>query len=109
MWLFTKQGFYSVVAKSGEEWHVRARAKKDLENLNRVAGTKHKIHRSENADYRWRIVVRDGAEAKAMIKALVDDIDYSNFKSACAAVPSWRGRLPALHRVWADMAETQDS
>ena len=30
MWLFTKQGFYSIVSKGERKFHVRARAKKDL-------------------------------------------------------------------------------
>ena len=33
MWLMTKHGFYSIVQKKQGEFHVRARVRKDLENL----------------------------------------------------------------------------
>jgi sarcosine oxidase gamma subunit len=99
MWLFTKQGFYSVVAKSEGEWHVRARTRKDLENLNRLAGTKHPIHRSDGADYRWRIVL-PGEEARALIAKLAADIDYANFKGVVARTPDQRDKLSILHEIW---------
>ena len=96
MWLFMKQGFYSIVRKDGDEWHIRARARKDLENLNRLAGTDHAIHRAEKADYRWRIVV-PGTEARALVARLADDIDYPNFKSAVAQTPGQEDKLGILH------------
>ena len=33
MWLMTKHGFYSIVQKQPGEFHIRARVRKDLENL----------------------------------------------------------------------------
>jgi hypothetical protein len=33
MWLFTKHGFYSIVHKPKEGWHVRARRRSDLEAI----------------------------------------------------------------------------
>jgi len=33
MWLMTKHGFYSIVQKNPGEFHIRARVRKDLENL----------------------------------------------------------------------------
>ncbi len=106
MWLFTKQGFYSIVRKDGGEWHVRARARKDLENLNRLAGTDHAIHRSEEADYRWRMVV-PGAEAQRLVGRLADDIDYSNFKSAVARTPGQEDKVGILHEIWSLMHHYQ--
>lgn len=99
MWLFTKQGFYSIVRKEDDEWHVRARARSDLENLNRLAGTGHAIHRSEGADYRWRMVV-PGAEARALVGRLAEDIDYANFKGAVARMPGQADKLGILHEIW---------
>ena len=99
MWLFTKQGFYSIVRKADGLWHVRARARKDLENLNRLAGTDHAIHRSADADYRWRLVV-PGAEARALIGKLADDIDYANFKGVVARTPGQADKLGILHEIW---------
>lgn len=107
MWLFTKRGFYSIISKGEDEWHVRARAEKDLEALNEVAGTDYKIHRSEDADYRWRMVI-PGAEAKKLIAALAEDIDYSNFKGVIAKTPAQRDKLDILHRIWAEMYAYQE-
>lgn len=102
MWLFTKHGFYSVVAKDGGQWHVRARARKDLENLNRLAGTAHAIHRSADADYRWRMVV-PAAEARSLLGKLAEDIDYANFKAAVARTPDQADKLGILHEIWSLM------
>lgn len=107
MWLFTKCGFYSIVRKSADEWHVRARAKKDLENLVALVGGKHKIHRSADADYLWRIVC-GGAEAKKMIARLADDIDYANFKEAVGATLDQADKLTAYHEIWGVMRYYQD-
>jgi hypothetical protein len=99
MWLFTKQGFYSVVCKGENEWHVRARARRDLENLNRLAGTEWTIHRSGGADYRWRMVV-PGEAARALLARLAADIDYANFKGVVARTPDQRDKLGILHEIW---------
>ena len=106
MWLFTKQGFYSIVRKGDGRWHIRARARKDLENLNRLAGTDHAIHRSDGADYRWRLVV-PGAEAQALIAQLAADIDYPNFKEAVAQTPGQEDKLGILHEIWSLMDRYQ--
>ena len=106
MWLFTKSGFYSIVRKGADEWHVRARAKKDLENLAALVGEKHRIHCSSLADYRWRIVCR-AAAARRMIDALAADIDYSNFKAAVGATPDQADKLPAYHEIWGIMFDYQ--
>ena len=106
MWLFTKQGFYSIVSKGDDQWHVRARARKDLENLNRLAGTDHAIHRSNDADYRWRLVM-PGAEARALIGKLAEDIDYSNFKGVVARTPGQEDKLGILHEIWSLMYRYQ--
>ena len=107
MWLFTKSGFYSIVRKDNGEWHVRSRAKKDLENLVALSGKKHWIHRSPNADYRWRIVCR-GLEARLLIDRLAAGIDYANFKAAVGATPDQADKLPAYHEIWGAMASYQD-
>lgn len=106
MWLFTKQGFYSIVAKSTKEFHVRARARKDLENLNRLAGTNYAIHRSEDADYRWRMVM-PGNAARALVAKLAADIDYANFKGVVAKTPGQADKMDILHRIWGLMYDYQ--
>lgn len=98
MWLCTQHGFYSIVRKAVGEIHLRARCKKDLENLKRfltmrVAGASAwKIHRSEPADYRWRMVI-NSAELVALMAELAQDLDYSNFKGVIASKPDQREKL----------------
>ena len=108
MWLFTKRGFYSVVRKSDKEWHVRARAKRDLENLVMLVGGRNKVHTSPDADYRYRIVC-DGATAKKMIACLAEDIDYSNFKGMVGATPDQADKMPAYHEIWGVMYDYQQA
>ena len=106
MWLFTKRGFYSIISKKESEWHVRARAREDLENLNALAGTSYTVHCSENADYRWRMVV-SGEEARALIAKLAADIDYSNFKGVVGRTPGQQDKLDILHQIWGLMYDYQ--
>lgn len=106
MWLFTKSGFYSIVRKGNGEYHVRARARKDLENLVALSGRKHKIHRFPNADYRWRIVC-GGLEVRLLIDHLAAGIDYPNFKAVVGATPDQADKLPAYHEIWGVMAGYQ--
>lgn len=108
MWLFTKCGFYSIVKKREDEFHIRARARKDLEALNELASGKHTIYCSRNADYRWRIVVCRN-EARRLIGLLADGIDYSNFKGKIADTIDQRDKLPALHEIWGIMRDYQET
>jgi len=99
MWLCTKLGFFSIVAKTPAEVHIRARAEKDLHNLRRlvylrndVTASRWKIHRTSPADYRWRIVIRP-EELTVVLHALAMDLDYSNFKGVIASRPDQRDKL----------------
>ncbi|WP_043585355.1 hypothetical protein [Geminisphaera colitermitum] len=112
MWLCTKIGFFSIVQKLPGEYHVRARAKRDLENLCRLVATpasaKWQIHRSEPADYRWRLVVGEEAIG-AIFAALSTSIDYSNFKSEIAATPGQRDKLGAYSAFHHDLEHWQET
>jgi len=88
MWLYTKVGFFSVVApenpsSDGREYLVvRARVRKDLENL----GEKYlpnlgNIIETKTSDYRFRAIVPKAEFGMVMYK-IVKDIDYPNFKDA---------------------------
>ena|SRR5581483_10783196 len=106
MWLFTTQGFYSVVAhrRDPDRLLVRARAREDLEAL-RDQIPNLRISSDRTADYRWRAVVTRG-EWIAAVAQLATEIDYDNFKSAVAARQgAKRERLYA--RVWAEMRKLQ--
>src|SRR3954463_13955345 len=84
MWLFTTQGFHSIVAhrRDPDRLLVRARAREDLEAL-REQIPELRIFSDSRADYRWRAVITR-AEWVAAIAQLATEIDYDNFKNAVA-------------------------
>ena len=43
MWLCTKHGFFSIVEKLPGEFHIRARVKRDIENLKALAEIKRAV------------------------------------------------------------------
>ncbi len=107
MWLFTTQGFYSVVAHRDDPSRVivRARAREDLEALKRQIPDM-RIFNDESADYRWRAVVTQTAWVAAAA-VLAAGIDYPNFKAAVAERQGIeRERL--YTRVWAEMLGLQE-
>jgi hypothetical protein len=106
MWLFTKHGFYSIVRKSAEEYHIRARVKQDLQNLKDLLELTDPIHESRSADYRYRLVV--GKKVYLSVMALVTrSVDYENFKNKVSMTEDQMGKLKAYHEIWALMEELQ--
>lgn len=106
MWLFTKHGFYSIVRKSAEEYHIRARVKKDLQNLKDLLELTDPIHESRSADYRYRLVV--GKKVYLSVMALVTrSVDYENFKNTVAMTQDQREKLKAYHEIWGVMKALQ--
>ena len=102
MWLMTKYGFYSIVQKRPEEYHVRGRERKDIENL--VAGVpllKSGIKESANTDYGVRIIVGK-SDVLAILNFLGENLDYSNFKDKIDRTPD-QARKP-YHEVWRVLA-----
>lgn len=117
MWIFSTIGFFSVVrfpahANRPSDVMVRSRERSQLEALiaRFPALARCPILDQPDSDYRWRIVARQ-ADIADVMAALVDGIDYNNFKGACAtemrsgALSS--GYEHALHRIWSVMADTQ--
>ncbi len=103
MWLMTKHGFYSIVRKQEDVYHVRAREQKDLENL--VQGVplpRATIVESDYTDYRFRIIVKK-EHVLAVLRFLGDNLDYSNFKNTIDRMPDQK-RKP-YHEVWRVMAD----
>lgn len=103
-----KHGFYSIVQKGPEAYHVRGRLRGDLENLLQLIGREYEIHEWSSADYRFRIIV-DQAGVAAIMAALAVSLDYPNFKNQIAREPDQQVKLDAFHRVWAIMAALQES
>lgn len=100
MWIATTQGFYSVVAHRTEPGMmlVRARAKRDLQNLDRqLPGALDRITQDRNADYPWRLLASREEWTLAFAR-LMQEVDYDNFKSAVGKRD--RRREGIYHRVW---------
>jgi hypothetical protein len=104
MWLFTTQGFYSVVAhrRHQDRLIVRGRTSEDLEAL-RAQIPELRIFSDSRADYRWRAVVTR-AEWVAAVAQLPEELDYDSSKRAVAARQG-RERERIYDRVWAALRE----
>lgn len=111
MWLFTRYGFFSVTkpkfgaaGRPADEFvQVRGRVRAHLEALkSRFAEIENcEILTTKNSDYRFRIIVGHSIWA-SVAQQLAEDIDYDNFKDACAKTGSWLNPsyVSALHKVW---------
>jgi hypothetical protein len=82
MWVFTTEGFYSVVAHRTRPGYllVRARAREDLEALKARIPSLEPFE-DASADYRWRAEVKASDWQNALAE-LGGAIDYDNFKNA---------------------------
>lgn len=116
MWICSKLGFFSVVRKPGDLFHIRARVRKDLENLVDAVGshrnwkiTIHDSHETDpRADYAFRIVVPEKWWGAFGI-ILVESVDYANFKGIVGATPDQRERLPIYSRFHHEMERFQNN
>jgi len=90
---------------------VRARVRAHLEALQarfpELLGSC-EIREFPGADYAWRIFVPKSVWAE-VVRCLVEDIDYDNFKAATARRqgPEGRAYVEALHVVWSTMLGLQ--
>jgi len=106
MWIASAFGFFSIVQKEGC-WHVRARMKEDLEELARAAKLVSPIEEWPEADYRWRVRLKDEADLSRVFQALQASLTYKNFKSHIATLPRQRAKLPAYHELWSALFAIQ--
>lgn len=111
MWLLTPTGFFSIVRKPQDAaagtLTVRSRVRADLDGL-RDTLLPELGPTIENAgtDYRYRATAPKAAVAKAMA-AMVEGLDYSNFKNAVAkSQGSQREHL--YHEVWHTLFKLQN-
>jgi hypothetical protein len=103
MWLMTKHGFYSIVAKAPDQFHVRSREQHDLQNLvDRVPLPDHKIIATPEADYAARLIV-DRATMLRILLFLGETLDYGNFKSKVDATPDQKHK--PYHEIWDVLAD----
>jgi hypothetical protein len=108
MWIMGKCGAYSIVRKGAVgEVQVRAREKRDLQNLLLlVALPADRLIVTKAGDYGFRVIV-NAEELERIFTVLMDSIDYSNFKSAVARRPDQSRKVSVYHQIWHLLAELQ--
>lgn len=106
MWIASTLGFFSIVKKQ-DGWHVRARQRRDIENLVRAAGICCPVHRWPEADYRFRIIVDCQGDLDRIFAALTATINYPNFKQAISGTPGQSEKLPVYEDLWLDLLGLQ--
>jgi len=110
MWLFTPDGYYSIVQKPQDRKKgmltIRTRNRADMDALVARYLPRAKPYRVRHSDYEWRIRVPQKAWARAVSKMALD-IDYSNFKDE---VTRWQGthRHDVYLRVWQTLLALSD-
>lgn len=107
MWIFTNEGFFSVVEvrDNSDELMVRARRRGDLEAFIRVsaASPDTTIIETKHADYRYRVIVPRDAWVEYVAQA-ARGIDYTNVK---ATIGRGHERHQAMMQVWHAMRQLQ--
>ena len=105
MWLMTKHGFYSVVEKEPNVFHVRSRVRQDLENLvQRVPLPDADISSSDTTDYKYRVIV-DKDDLLKIMRFFGDTVDYTNFKNKVGLTPDQANKHHAYAEVWKVLAD----
>jgi hypothetical protein len=67
-----------------------------------------KIEEWPQADYRWRVRLKDGADLERVFDALRESVTYSNFKSHIGTLSKQRAKLPAYHELWSGLYAIQN-
>lgn len=104
MWLMTQHGFYSIVEKTPDEFHIRSRERGDLQNLiDRVPLPLATIEDSPKNDYAFRIIGKRELVA-LVLQFMASSLDYGNFKDHIDRSPDQKRKSRAYHEVWGVMA-----
>lgn len=100
MWLFTSEGFVSVVAHSEKPETLLVRARDEDSLLSLVEATGATLRHTPSNDYPYRIEVLRTAYS-AWLNDQVSNLDYSNYKAAMGlSRPDFHS---ALADVWVAM------
>ena len=108
MWLCTQLGFFSIVRKSPDEFHIRARCRDDLATLSKTIALPEPVESYPGSDYPWRILC-DNADLTRLFALMSASITYDNFKYAIARHPTQHPKLSAYHDIHHQMAQWQAS
>ncbi|WP_210487244.1 hypothetical protein [Rufibacter aurantiacus] len=106
MWIASKFGFFSIVAKK-DGFHVRARVRQDLEQLMAAVNLAEPIQVWPEADYRYRVILI-AQEIPLVFQALADSIDYNNFKDMIAETPAQGDKYGVYGQIWNIMYHFQE-
>jgi len=92
MWLFCKRGFVSIVQHKDQPdmLLVRARCRSDIDQFRDMLeayGCEAEVHETPVADYAYRLTAPKDAVART-VAALVQGIDYTNFKDCVHGEPA---------------------
>ena len=100
MWLFTLNSFVSIVRHRQEHdtLLVRARRREDLLTLLGHAYD-NKISEDRNADYPWRVLMKENDFQTLINDYITKKLEYDNFKAAQSPDPKFEH---FLHKVWAE-------
>ncbi|MFA7099495.1 MAG: hypothetical protein WC143_05355 [Eubacteriales bacterium] len=106
MWIFTKDGFFSVVHKPGQADDmiaVRARSRADLVRVNKKLVKKRiKIISNKGTDYEFRIEIDKATWAKYLSDETMG-LDYENFKDEVTLIDERRAKI--YHNVWVTLLD----
>ena len=111
MWIFTPDGFFSVVEKAGDRdtgiLTIRSRVAADLDALReRFMPELGPTIKGAGTDYRYRAKISKGAFSDGM-KRVSESVDYDNFKHAVGTRQGYdRARVYA--RVWTALLDLED-
>lgn len=105
MWLLTPEGFFSIVDKGdGRGLCVRARVSSDLDRLRQTyLPALTETVETPDGDYRYRAWATH--DYVAALAAIVQDLNYDNFKNEVARRDS--SRAHAYHEVWEVLGRLQ--
>jgi hypothetical protein len=111
MWLATKYGFYSIVQKRDgyidkQLYQVRARVRRDLENLLELTKLDREILAWPKADYRYRFLA-SFQDLIAIMNSLAESLDYDDFKATITKRKDQSAKLTAYHDLWRNLAQLQ--
>lgn len=103
MWIMTTRGFFSAVEKYEDRAEgmltVRARDRRDLNNLKDLLPDAKPYREKRFSDYPWRIRVHREDWSFA-VATMAEEISYSNFKDEVKLVQGAK-RASVYGRVWA--------
>ena len=108
MWIFTREGFYSVVTAEefGHPLQIRARSVADLDRLRstHLPALAESV-RLTGRDYPVRAFT-DHTELTAAVSGMVHSIDYANFKGEVGRRQGY-GRSHIYAKVWSDCLQIE--